>query len=128
MNATASKTHEKIPKDYEVQPLKPGQKAKDRATCGHCGLSWDDGKITSMTPTPSGRCPFEAFHIYQATQTIRPRHRAREGGNMKPVYDEHEEDCKRVRSAIAWAEHFRKPKEVIAALWVRYTELLNTTH
>lgn len=53
-----------IPKDWEVQPLKPGQPAKDRATCGHCGLSWDDGISTSMTPTPSGRCPFEYFHIY----------------------------------------------------------------
>lgn len=32
------------------------------ATCGTCGLTWDDGKITSMTPAPSARCPFEAFH------------------------------------------------------------------
>ena len=51
-----------IPKDYEVQPLKPGQQAKDKATCNTCGLSWDDGISTSMTPTPSARCPFEAFH------------------------------------------------------------------
>ena len=34
------------------------------ATCGSCGLTWDDGVITSMTPTPSGRCPFEYFHRY----------------------------------------------------------------
>lgn len=60
------KTHTKIPKDYEVQPLKLDQPAVVRATCGHCGLSWDDGKITSMTPTPSARCPFEAFHVYPA--------------------------------------------------------------
>jgi len=51
-----------IPKDHPVQPLKPGQKAKDPATCGSCGLSWDDGVSTSMTPTPSARCPFESFH------------------------------------------------------------------
>lgn len=38
--------------------------ASDIATCGTCGLSWDDGKSTSMTPTPSGRCPFEHFHNY----------------------------------------------------------------
>lgn len=51
-----------IPKDYPVQPLKPEDKAKDRVTCGTCGLSWDDGMNTSLTPTPSARCPFESFH------------------------------------------------------------------
>lgn len=51
-----------VPEDYAVQPLSPDQPAKDRVTCGVCGLSWDDGIATSMTPTPSGRCPFEAFH------------------------------------------------------------------
>ena len=34
----------------------------DIATCGGCGLSWDDSLVTSMTPAPSARCPFEAFH------------------------------------------------------------------
>jgi hypothetical protein len=57
--------HVKIPKDSPVRPIKPGTKAIDRATCGHCGLSWDDGKVTEMTPTPSARCPFEAFHVYE---------------------------------------------------------------
>lgn len=52
----------RIPADWPVQPLKTGQAAKDEACCGHCGLSWDDGVSTSMTPTPSGRCPFEPFH------------------------------------------------------------------
>lgn len=51
-----------IPKDFEVQPLAEGQEAKCKTTCGECGLSWDDGVSTSMTPTPGGRCPFEAFH------------------------------------------------------------------
>lgn len=55
----------KIPKDYVVQPLKKGQVAIDKATCGYCGLSWDDGIITSITPTPSARCPFEYFHVYK---------------------------------------------------------------
>lgn len=55
---------EPIPKDFPVQPLKPKQKATDKATCGYCGLSWDDGKVTSMTPAPSARCPFEYFHVY----------------------------------------------------------------
>jgi hypothetical protein len=52
----------KIPKDYPVRPLRPDQPAKDRATCGSCMLSWDDGIATSMTPVPSARCPFETFH------------------------------------------------------------------
>jgi hypothetical protein len=32
------------------------------ATCGTCGRSWDDTISTSMTPVPSGRCPFEYEH------------------------------------------------------------------
>jgi hypothetical protein len=54
----------KIPKTWPVQPfnLLAGDILSRRATCGACGLSWDDGRSTSMTPTPSGRCPFESFH------------------------------------------------------------------
>ena len=34
-----------------------------RATvCGECGAAWDDTVSTSVTPTPAGRCPFEADH------------------------------------------------------------------
>lgn len=51
-----------IPRGFAVQPLKPGQEAKDKCTCGTCGLSWDDAIPTSYTPAPSGRCPFEYFH------------------------------------------------------------------
>lgn len=53
-----------IPRTWPVQPLKLGQQADDPVTCGHCGLTWDDGKITSMTPAPAARCPFESFHKY----------------------------------------------------------------
>lgn len=52
----------KIPGNFAVQPLKPGEKAKDKVTCGTCGLSWDDAIPTAWTPAPSGRCPFEYFH------------------------------------------------------------------
>ena len=58
------KTHTRIPTGYPVRPIRNLEKAKDAATCGHCGLSWDDGISTSMTPTPSARCPFEYFHVY----------------------------------------------------------------
>jgi len=30
--------------------------------CGTCGAAWDDTVCTSVTPTPSGRCPWEADH------------------------------------------------------------------
>jgi hypothetical protein len=54
---------EPIPADFPVQPIDPDDPtAKDPATCGTCGRSWDDGKITSMTPAPGGRCPFEYYH------------------------------------------------------------------
>lgn len=59
------KPYSKIPKDFPVWPLRAGQKAADRATCGHCGLSWDDGISTTWTPAPAARCPFEYFHVYE---------------------------------------------------------------
>jgi hypothetical protein len=78
-----------VPKDWPVQPLKPDQAAKDKATCGHCGLSWDDAIPTSMTPAPSARCPFEQFHKYrrgrrmklnQQPPTPKPRFELRRDG------------------------------------------------
>jgi hypothetical protein len=32
------------------------------ATCGACGLTWNDAAVSSKTPTPGGRCPFEYVH------------------------------------------------------------------
>lgn len=52
----------RIPKIWPVHPLKPGEDANDKVTCGHCGRSWDAARITSMTPVPSARCPFEYWH------------------------------------------------------------------
>ena len=51
-----------IPAGHPVRPLRALQPAGDRATCGTCGLSWDDSISTSMTPAPAARCPFEYFH------------------------------------------------------------------
>lgn len=53
---------EAIPDTFEVQPLGLNEEAKDRVTCGNCGLSWDDGINTGITPAPAARCPFEWFH------------------------------------------------------------------
>lgn len=55
---------ELVPASWPVQPLTPEDEAQSRAICGTCGLAWDDGKVTSMTPTPAGRCPFESWHEY----------------------------------------------------------------
>jgi len=39
-----------------------GNVIEDIATCGNCGESWNDALITSWTPAPSGRCPYEYIH------------------------------------------------------------------
>jgi hypothetical protein len=60
----ATRFVQRIPLSFAVQPLRPGEPAKDKVTCGHCNLSWDDAIPTSWTPAPSARCPFEYFHKY----------------------------------------------------------------
>lgn len=55
-------TMPRVPKNFTVKVLQAGQEAKDKATCLTCYRSWDDAVITSMTPAPSGRCPFEYYH------------------------------------------------------------------
>jgi hypothetical protein len=32
------------------------------AMCGECKLTWNDAAVSSVTPTPGGRCPFEYHH------------------------------------------------------------------
>lgn len=39
-----------------------GREIIEIATCGHCGRSWNDAAVSSITPAPSGRCPFEYEH------------------------------------------------------------------
>lgn len=46
----------------EVRYDETGAEIVEVATCGHCGRSWNDAAISSRTPVPSGRCPFEAEH------------------------------------------------------------------
>lgn len=41
-----------------------GEHKPDMTTCGACGRTWDDGRISSLTPTPSARCPFEYAHTH----------------------------------------------------------------
>lgn len=39
-----------------------GEPISAMTQCGACGRWWDDAIVTSMTPVPSGRCPFEYEH------------------------------------------------------------------
>lgn len=39
-----------------------GEPVVAMATCGVCGRSWNDAKLSSLTPVPAGRCPFEYAH------------------------------------------------------------------
>ena len=45
-----------------VQRDDNGRAIVEVATCGACHRSWNDAAISSMTPVPSGRCPFEHLH------------------------------------------------------------------
>jgi hypothetical protein len=58
-----SRYHEPIPDNFPIRPITKTDSPKI-ATCGYCGLSWDDSKFTAWTPSPAGRCPFELFHLY----------------------------------------------------------------
>jgi hypothetical protein len=57
-----------VPEDWPVRELDDDDPAEWRATCGECGRSWDDAEVTSMTPTPAARCPFEAFHAPEGSE------------------------------------------------------------
>lgn len=58
----------KIPADWPVVPLRTVYEREQAEShggltqCGTCDRYWDDSISTSLTPTPSGRCPFEYFH------------------------------------------------------------------
>jgi hypothetical protein len=78
------KVVEAIPDDFAVRPLKKGDKAESKATCGHCGLSWDDAIVTDWTPASAGRCPFEYFHIYP-DDLAPPRPRLVDGRKVQNV-------------------------------------------
>lgn len=48
--------------EWEVLELETEDHIPDPVQCGTCELWWDDAMVTSMTPAPSARCPFEQFH------------------------------------------------------------------
>jgi hypothetical protein len=58
----AIQIHNPVPRSHPVRALEPHESGAAVMTCGTCGRRWDDDFITSMTPAPAGRCPFEEFH------------------------------------------------------------------
>lgn len=34
----------------------------DKVTCGECRRVWNDALLSSRTPAPAARCPYEYFH------------------------------------------------------------------
>jgi hypothetical protein len=60
-----------------------GNEIMDIVTCGTCGRSWNDAAVSSWTPAPSGRCPFEYEHEDDEEETetsIDAQLRARQRG------------------------------------------------
>lgn len=55
----ATLTHPETMAEY---PAPPGA---DITTCGTCHRSWDNSLITSVTPAPAARCPFEYEHEHE---------------------------------------------------------------
>jgi hypothetical protein len=41
-----------------------GKEIVTMAECGYCGRTWNDAAISSLTPTPAARCPYEYEHVY----------------------------------------------------------------
>lgn len=80
MQKTTRQIKQSIPKDWPVKPILIGSAAARLlgarvSVCGTCGLGWDDEKVTSMTPAPSARCPFESFHTDDEIKTeIKDQH------------------------------------------------------
>lgn len=54
--------HEAIVTDGDVMLDDDGSPIRDIVTCGTCGKTWNDALISSWTPAPSGRCPYEYLH------------------------------------------------------------------
>ena len=64
------------------------------AICGHCGRAWVDSIITSVTPSPGGRCPFEYEHT--------GRRRKKAGYEPSP-YDGTYSEAKRKTASGDWS-------------------------
>lgn len=47
---------------FDIAAYKADYPGADVVTCGTCHRHWDDSLPTSVTPTPSARCPFEYQH------------------------------------------------------------------
>lgn len=62
-----------------------GNPRHDYATCGECGRTWDDALITSLTPAPAGRCPFDPDRS-PFTRRMADGHYIRTGHELEGYY------------------------------------------
>lgn len=106
MPINSESVRKRIPKDFPVQPIAHDAPAKALATCGACGLSWDDGVATDWTPTPSARCPFEYYH------TADKRKRSGISGNR--AYKLKSRLVSRIADIYANAVHFKLTHDEIS--------------
>lgn len=55
---------EEISEDNGAEPQldEDGKTIVRMSQCGECGRDWNDALITSRTPAPNARCPYEAIH------------------------------------------------------------------
>jgi hypothetical protein len=83
-------------------------------TCGSCGRSWNDAAVSAITPTPSGRCPFEYEHEGGRPTDERARALAREQYGC----DEIEIDT----DAVVSRDHHTHGAFVAAWVWVTFTD------
>lgn len=88
-----------------------GERKPDMATCGTCGRTWDDGRISSLTPAPSARCPFEYAHTARPTNRELPRINR---FNACWTRLEGQSKC----DGIGGAEYFRVLREFVEAGWL----------
>ena len=47
---------------FDAPAYRRAHPGADLVTCGGCNRTWDDAVVTSWTPAPSARCPFEYDH------------------------------------------------------------------
>lgn len=69
-----------------------GNKITRIAECGTCGRKWNDARISSLTPAPSGHCPYEYAH---ETNTDTARAQA-------------EAQLQHIRELLEWQSHANK--------------------
>ena len=105
--------------DDERRAIQHDYPMTDQATCSACGETWDDAVVTSVTPTPAGRCPFE----YEHPDPV-PCVRVTTAGRYAVLAEHHDSLARECDEYAAQALDEGNPVE--SALWVRQAEIRRT--